>query len=105
MQEAAEKAAVQMVQEVADTLGIAIEEVEQVMESLGMIPMDLLSSENLTQLVIALNPGADPLTIMTNEQLFADLKGLMNTAQDLVNQLAQEFQLEPEQMTELMTCG
>ena len=103
MQEAAEKAAVQMVQEVADTLGIAIEEVEQVMESLGMIPMDLLSSENLTQLVIALNPGADPLTIMTNEQLFADLKGLMNTAQDLVNQLAQEFQLEPEQMTELMT--
>ena len=103
MQEAAEKAAVQMVQEVADTLGIAIEEVEQVMESLGMIPMDLLSSENLTQLVIALNPGADLLTIMTNEQLFADLKGLMNTAQDLVNQLAQEFQLEPEQMTELMT--
>ncbi|MDY5701013.1 MAG: flagellar hook-length control protein FliK [Lachnospiraceae bacterium] len=103
MQEAAEKAAVQMVQEVADTLGIAIEEVEQVMESLGMIPIDLLSSENLTQLVIALNPGADLLTIMTNEQLFADLKGLMNTAQDLVNQLAQEFQLEPEQMTELMT--
>ena len=103
MQEAAEKVAVQMVQEVADTLGIAIEEVEQVMESLGMIPIDLLSSENLTQLVIALNPGADLLTIMTNEQLFADLKGLMNTAQDLVNQLAQEFQLEPEQMTELMT--
>lgn len=102
LKEAAEEAGAQMVQEVADTFQVTVEEVEQAMAELGMTPLDLLTTEKLTQLVLALNPEADSLTIMTDEQLFADLKSLMNTAQDLVNQLAQEFQLGQEQMTELI---
>ncbi len=102
LQKAAEEAGAQMVQKVADTFGMTVEEVEQVMESLGLTPLDLLSGENLTNLVIALNPGADSLTIVTDEQLFADLKGLMNTAQDLLNQLSQESGLGQEELAELM---
>lgn len=102
LKEAAEEMGAQMVQEVADTFKVTVEEVEQVMEELGMTPLDLLAGEKLTRLVLALNPEADSLSIMTDEQLFADLKSLMNTARDLVNQLAQEFQLGQEQMTELM---
>lgn len=102
--EAAEEAGAQMVEEVAKTFNVTVEEVEQVMEELGLVPVDLLNGEKLTQLVLGLNPEADYMTIVTNEQLFADLKGLMNTAQDLMNQMAQEFQLGKEQLTDMLAA-
>ncbi|MBQ9990643.1 MAG: flagellar hook-length control protein FliK [Lachnospiraceae bacterium] len=104
MLEAAEEAGAQMVEEVAKTFNVTVEEVETVMEELGLVPMDLLNGEKLTQLVLGLNPEADYMTIVTNEQLFADLKGLMNTAQDLMNQMAQEFQMSNEQLTDMLAA-
>lgn len=104
LQEAAEEAGAQMVEAVAKTFNVPVEEVEQVMEALGLVPLDLLGGEGLTKLVLGLNPGADSMTIVTNEQLFADLKGLMNTAQDLMNQMAQEFGLSQEQLADMLTA-
>lgn len=100
---AAEKAGAQMIQEVADTFRVTVEEVQQVMEELGLTPLDLLDGEKLTQLVLGLHPEADSMTIVTDEQLFADLKGLMATAENLLNQLAEEAQMPKEELAKMLT--
>lgn len=96
------EAAQEMVEKVAETFDITVEEVEQVLETLGLTVLDLLNSENITQVVLALNPECDALSLMTNEDLFADLKSLMNTAQELKSQLMQEFNLAEEEITSVM---
>lgn len=102
MEEVAEEAAATMVEEVANTFDVTIEEVEAILEELGLTNVDLLNGENLTKVVLALNPEADALTIMTNEELFADLKGLMNTADELKNQLANQFAMSEEEVTNFL---
>lgn len=104
LQEAAIEAGAQMVEEVAKTFNVTVCRVEEVMEAMGLNPMDLFNQESLIQLVLGLNPEADALTIMTDEQLFADLKNLMSTAQDLMNQMAGQFGMSKEQMGELMAA-
>ena len=87
-----------MAEEIAETFNVTVEEVESILETLGLTVVDLLNVENLTQVVLALNPGCDALSLMTNEELFADLKGLMNTAQELKNQLVQDYNLTEEEL-------
>lgn len=102
MEEAVQKAAEEMVGKVAETFEVTVEEVEAVLETLGLNVMDLLNPENLTQVVLALNPECDALTLMTNEELYADLKALMDMAQEWKGQIAQEFQLSEEEMTQVL---
>ncbi len=99
VEKAMEAAAGMMVETIAETFDMTVEEVETVMEQLGLTAMDLLNGENLTQVVIALNPEADAFTIMTNEELFTDLKGLMSAAEELTGQLAEQFGMSKEELT------
>ena len=101
MEKVAEETATMMVEKVAETFDMTVEEVEVVLEELGLTALDLLNSENLTKVVLALNPETDALTLMTNESLFADLKGLMNTAEELRGQLAEQFAMSEEELANL----
>ena len=98
----ATEAAEKMVEEIAKTFDVSEEEVEKVLETLGLTVVDLLNTENLTKVVLALNPECDALSLMTNEALFADLKGLMNAAQELKNGILQEFNLTEEEMAAIL---
>ena len=91
-----------MVETIAEMFDVSVEEVESVLETLGLTALDLLNSENLTQVVLALNPDCDAMTLMTNEELFADLKMLMNTAQELKGQIIQDFQLSEEDLAAVL---
>lgn len=96
-----EEAANKMKEKVAEVLDISVEEVEAVLETLGLSIMDLLNPEVLTQVVMELNPGVDALALMTNEEMFADLKSLMNYADELKNQLCGQFQMSEEELKTL----
>ena len=82
-----------MKEKVAETLEVSVEEVEAALEVLGLSALDLLNPDNLTKVVLELNPGTDALTLMTNEELFMDLKALMMTADELVNQMKEQLEL------------
>lgn len=99
METAAKEAGVEMMEKTAEVFGVSIEELEAAMEVLGMTALDLLNPENLTQVVLALNPEMDALSIMTDEQLFLNLKELMNTAKGLTEQLQEKFQVSAEELT------
>ena len=102
MEKVAEETATTMVEKVAETFDMTVEEVEAVLEELGLTALDLLNSENLTKVVLALNPETDALGLMTNESLFADLKGLMNTAEELRGQLAEQFDMSEEELANFL---
>lgn len=102
MEEVAEETATMMVEKVAEVFDVSVEEVEAVLEELGLTTLDLLNSENLTKVVLALNPETDALSLMTNENLFADLKSLMNTAEELKGQLAEQFGMTEEDLANFL---
>ena len=101
-EKAVEEAAGKMVKAVADKLQVSEEEVKAAMESLGLTALDLLSAENLAMIAVALNPEMDSLNLMTNGELFADIKDLMNTAQGLLQEIGQEFGLSAGQLQDLL---
>lgn len=98
MEEAVEAAAGVMVETIAETFDMTVEEVEQVMDELGMTALDLLNPENLTKLVTNVSPETDAFSIMTNEELFTDLKGLMDTAREFTDQLTEQFGITKEEL-------
>jgi len=98
---AVEEAAGEMKEKIAEVLDVSVEEVEAVLETLGLSIMDLLNPEVLTQVVMELNPGMDALQLMTNEEMFADLKALMNYAAELKNQLCGQYQMSEEELKAL----
>lgn len=100
--EAVEEAAVEMKEKIAEVLGVSVEEVESAMEVLGISVVDLLNNDVLTQVVLALNPQADALQIMTDENLFADLKALMEFAQGIKNQMCEQYQMSEEELKGVM---
>lgn len=102
IEEAVNEAVGLMIENIAEVFDVSVEEVEHVLENLGLTVLDLLNSENLTKVVLALNPECDAMTLMTNEELFANLKGLMNTAQELKNQIVQNFNLSEEEMSQIL---
>ena len=99
---ALEEATSALVGNIAEVFDVTVEEVEVVLETLGLTALDLLNSENLTNVVLALNPDCDAMTLMTNEELFADLKSLMNLAQELKGQIGQEFNLSEEELNAVL---
>ena len=90
----ATEAAKEIAEEIADTFDTTVEEVENILEQLGLTVMDLLNPENLTQIVLALNPECDALSLMTDEDLFSDLKKLMNLVQELKDQVGTDYVLQ-----------
>lgn len=102
MEKDAQEAADTVVKEIADTFDVTVEEVERVLESLGLTAMDLLNVENLTDVVLALNPDCDAMTLMTNEELYADLKGLMGIVSELNQQLSQKFGMSEEDLSRML---
>ena len=98
------EAADKMVEEIAKTFDVTVEDVELVLETLGLTPVDLLIPENLTDVVLALNPECDALSLMTNEELFTDLKSLMNMAQELKTQVTQDYNLTEDEMNTILNA-
>lgn len=96
--ETVKEAAYKMEEQIAEVFGVTVEEIELVLENLGLAMVDLLNPENLTQVVLALNPEYDALALMTNEELYLNLKGLMDMAQKFKEEITQTYELPEEDL-------
>ncbi|NLL76177.1 MAG: hypothetical protein GX235_02895 [Clostridiales bacterium] len=90
-----------LVQEVAQELGLSVEDVEAAMEALGLTMIDLLNPDNMTQLVLTLK-DADMLTVMTDEGLYSSLKNLLSTVNEVVSALQEETGLTQEELEAIL---
>ena len=87
-----------VVRTVAEQLGVSEDSVKDMMESLGLTAFDLLNPENLAQLAMQLTGETSPMDLLMNDQF----QGLMQQMDQLGGQLANELELQPAQMDELI---
>ncbi|MCM1057610.1 MAG: flagellar hook-length control protein FliK [Firmicutes bacterium] len=105
LEEAAEvlgTAADQMIQEVADAFGMEPEEVQAVMADLGLEQTDVLSSQGLSSLVLALSGAEDPQALLTDEALYGSYQELMGRLKETLQECSETLEVEPKQLTELV---
>lgn len=76
--------------EIANALGVSLEEMDQIMTSLGLTDVDLLNVENLTLLITTIS-NEDAFGLLTNEDLYATFQELTEMVSDVKNGLMEEF--------------
>ena len=91
-----------LLSKVEDVLQVSRDELISTMDELGMNMLDLLDESNIPKLAVAMTEGADELSLMTDENLFADVKELMSQVKELVSKLSGELDITPQQLNELL---
>lgn len=87
-----------VIQTVAEDLGIREDAVREALEVLGLTVFDLMDPQNLVQLAMQLTSENSPAALLTNPQ-FLDLMQEVGT---ISTQLMEDLALAPEQMEELV---
>ena len=101
-QETVERAAEELVQEIADVMDIPLEKVEEVMETLGLTAIDLFDPANLKQLLLNLTESTDEMALVTDETLYGNLQEIFRTVRDIQGTLQEELGLNEEELKVLM---
>lgn len=101
-QETVEEKAGELMQEVADVLGIPLEKVEEAMEILGLTAVDLFDPANLKQLLLNLTDSVDEVALVTNETLYGNLQELLTAVEESLGALQEELGLNAEELDALM---
>lgn len=91
----------ELVEKVAEELGVTEEEVLAAMEALGLTMTDLLNADNMTQLVLAIE-GEDMLSLMTDEGLYNSLQNILSMVSQATNQLQEELGITPEELAAML---
>lgn len=100
--EVLETAAVQLVSEISDTLGISPKEVEDLLTQMELAPTDLLQPENLSAFLLQEAGEKDSMTLLTNEALYSDYRQLMQQLEQLLSQDSGIQELDLEQLKNLV---
>ena len=101
-QETVEKAAEELVGEIADVMDIPLEKVEEAMEVLGLTAVDLFDPANLKQLLLNLADNTDELALVTDETLYGNLQELFQAVNETLGALQEELGLSAEELEALM---
>jgi flagellar hook-length control protein FliK len=88
----------EVVDTVAEDLGVEKEDVEEALEALGLTAFDLLIPENLVKLTAQITGEESPASLLVNDQ-FVDLMQDMN---QMGIELLQAFDAEPGQLEDLV---
>ena len=91
------------VTQIVEELGLSEEEFRNLLSELGMTEADLLSTEGLLAVVMAVGGEEDMLSLLTNEDLCGSYQELSNQQQDLLAACKAETSMEPEQLQHLLT--
>lgn len=100
--EVLEAAAVQLIQEIADTLGVEPEEVQAVMADLGLEPMEVLEPQALSSLILAVSGEESPSALLTNEELYGSYQELMGQLETVLQECGESLEVSPEQLKEML---
>jgi len=97
-----ETAAVKLMQETADLLGIPVEEVQSLMTELGMNELDLLDPKQLSALFLQAGGAEDSYALITDEGLYEDYQTLMNQLDTVMQECGSQLDMEPAELTGLL---
>ncbi len=92
----------ELMQQIAEVFGVSVEEVQGIMETLGMNEMELLNPDKLGELFLTMSGSNDSLALLTNEKLYSDYQKLMEQLQSLMQECSETLEMEPEQLNQLV---
>lgn len=101
-EEAVVDAGGKLVEAVAAQLDISVEEVEEVMEVLGLSTVQLLVPENMKQLLLTLSGNEDYLSIVTDGELYGHFQNLLDSVEMTLEELGAELGLSEEEVNTLI---
>ena len=94
--EEVDDAAESMKQAIMDKLGITEEELLAAMQAMGLTMQDLFNPDNIMNLMTELTGNADVTALLTDETLYADVKELMQMAEELTTDIQEQFGMTDE---------
>ncbi|MDE6388650.1 MAG: flagellar hook-length control protein FliK [Lachnospiraceae bacterium] len=100
--EEVEKAAEELVQDIADEMDVTPEEVEEAMAVLGLTAVELFDVDNLRQLLLQISGSTDELSLVTNETLYGNLQNLFAVVEESLASLQEELGLSEEELNALV---
>ncbi len=99
--EVLETAAVQIVQEVADTFGMEPGEIQEIMAELGLEQADILTPQGLGSLILAVSGAEDPKALLIDEGLYTNYQELMGKLEGVLQECGEALEISPEQLEQL----
>lgn len=97
-----ETAGEELVQDIADELGVSREEVEEAMAVLGLTALQLFDTDNLRQLLLSMSGNTDELALLTDESLYGSLQNLLGIVEESQENLQKELGLNEQELTAIM---
>lgn len=97
-----EAAAEELKEEIAEKLDITVEELEAVMETLGLTDASLFTQEGMTALVMEVEQISTSIELLTNADAYQTLQDLNAVAGELLEQVQIENQLTDVEMKEVL---
>ncbi len=96
-EELSEKAE-ELMGEIAKELGVSVEEIEKVLEELGIVPAELFNKENLAQVVVILEGAEDVTQIVMDEDLFAKVNRLLGKMEEMLTEVSETTDVTVEEL-------
>lgn len=85
---------------VAEILDVSVQDIQEALETLGLEEIDLLDSANIPEIAVTVTEAADVVDIMTNEELFADVKEIMQEVDGISENLADELGISADELAD-----
>ncbi len=93
----------ELVEEIAKELGVSVEDVEKVLEELGISMTGLFDKENLTQVVVVLSGAEDVTQIVMDEELFAKVNDLLGKMEEMLTEVSDNTNVMVEELMEYVS--
>lgn len=93
-------AALEIMQQIADSFGVSAEELQGAMEELDMDELDVLDQQQLAVLLLKLAGAEDAYALVTDGELYSSYQEVMSKLEDVLGQVGEE--LDPEQLQDVM---
>ena len=92
----------QIVDKIKSEFEVTDEEIEEAMEVLGLTIADLTKPTELRNLIMELTGTTDSIELLTNVELYDSVKEVTDFASNLFTEVAKDFSLSTEQLTEMI---
>lgn len=95
-------AAVKLMEQIAEVFGISAEELQAVMDGLGLDRADLLDASKMGDLLLQLGGASDSYALITDEGLYENYRMIMEQLSQVLQEGAGEFGREPGELAGLL---
>ncbi len=93
--------AMDLLQQISDTFDVPVEELQGIMDEKQMSMLDLFSTDKLGELLLEASGENDSFSLVTNEELYAGYRDIMQMKQDAVTEIASDAGISKETVMQL----